>query len=95
VPAAISAVNDDLLDKSYSVNTQGLRQLVPSLYCYSANPRNTAYTIGGLGSNTPSISAANDGIAPSVGFYVDQVHKGRPATAASDFSAIEQVEVLR
>lgn len=95
VPAAISVVNGDLLDKSYTVNTQGLSQLVPSLYYNSANPRNTAYTIRGLGSNTLSISSANDGIEPGVGFYVDQVYHGRPATAAFDFTDIDQVEVLR
>ena len=95
VPAAISVVVGDLLDKSYTVNTQGLSQLVPSLYYNSANPRNTAYTIRGLGSNTLSISAANDGIEPGVGFYVDQVYHGRPATAAFDFTDIDQVEVLR
>ena len=68
---------------------------MPSLYYNSANPRNTAYTIRGLGSNTLSISAANDGIEPGVGFYVDQVYHGRPATASFDFTDIERVEVLR
>ena len=95
VPAAISAVSGDLLDSSYTVNTQLLSQLVPALYYNSANPRNTAYTIRGLGSNTLSISAANDGIEPGVGFYVDQVYHGRPATASFDFTDIERVEVLR
>ena len=95
VPAAISAITGDHLDSSYTVNTNALSQLVPSLYYNSANPRNTAYTIRGLGSNTLSISAANDGIEPGVGFYVDQVYHGRPATAAFDFTDIERVEVLR
>ena len=95
VPAAVSAIHGELLDSSYTVNTQQLSQLVPSLYYNSANPRNTAYTIRGLGSNTLSISAANDGIEPGVGFYVDQVYHGRPATAAFDFTDIERVEVLR
>ena len=88
-------VGGDLLDSSYTVNTQQLSQLVPALYYNSANPRNTAYTIRGLGSNTLSISAANDGIEPGVGFYVDQVYHGRPATASFDFTDIERVEVLR
>ncbi len=95
VPIAASVVDGDLLDNSYTVNTQQLAQLVPSLYYNSANPRNTAYTIRGLGSNTLSISAANDGIEPGVGFYVDQVYHGRPATASFDFTDIERVEVLR
>ena len=95
VPAAISVVGGELLDSSNSVNTQQLAQLVPSLYYNSANPRNTAYTIRGLGSNTLSVSAANDGIEPGVGFYVDGVYHGRPATASFDFTDIERVEILR
>ncbi|MEO8315414.1 MAG: TonB-dependent receptor [Pseudomonadota bacterium] len=95
VPVAVSVVSGDWLDKSATVNTQQLAQLVPSLYYNSANPRNTAYTIRGLGSNTLSVSAANDGIEPGVGFYVDGVYHSRPATAAFDFTDIERVEVLR
>src|SRR5688572_3081902 len=55
IPAAISAISGAQLDSSYTVNTQSLSQLVPSLYYNSGNPRNTAYTIRGLGSNTLSI----------------------------------------
>jgi len=95
VPIAISAVSGELLDRTSTVNTQSLATLVPSLYYNSANPRNTAYTIRGLGSNTLSVSAANDGIEPGVAFYVDGVYHGRPATAAFDFTDIERVEVLR
>ena len=95
IPVAVSVVDGETLDRSHTVNTQQLTQFVPSLYYNSANPRNTAYTIRGLGSNTLSISAANDGIEPGVGFYVDQVYHGRPATAAFDFTDIERVEVLR
>ena len=95
VPAAISVIGGKLLDSTYTVNTQSLSQLVPTLYYNSANPRNTAYTIRGLGSNTLSVSAANDGIEPGVGFYVDQVYHGRPATASFDFTDIERIEVLR
>src|SRR5262245_54342773 len=95
IPAAVSVIDSELLDKSYTVNPQQLSLLVPSLYYNSANPRNTAYTIRGLGSNTLSISAANDGIEPGVGFYMDQVYHARPATAAFDFTDIDRVEVLR
>jgi len=95
VPVAVSVVTGEWLDRSYTVNTQQLSLLVPSLYYNSANPRNTAYTIRGLGSNTLSVSAANDGIEPGVGFYVDGVYHGRPATAAFDFTDIERIEVLR
>lgn len=95
VPAAVSVASGDLLDGSYTLNTRQLSLLVPALYYNSTNPRNTAYTIRGLGSNTLSISAANDCIEPGVGFYVDQVYHGRPATSSFDFTDIDRGEVLR
>lgn len=95
VPAALSVVGGDLIDRSYIVNTQGLTTLIPSLNYSSANPRNTAFTIRGLGSSVVAVSQANDGLEPGVGFYVDQVYHARPATAAFDFADIEQVEELR
>jgi len=95
VPASLSVIDGALLDRSYTVNTQQLSQLVPALNYSSANPRNTAFTIRGLGSSVVAVSQANDGLEPGVGFYVDQVYHGRPATAAFDFSDIERIEVLR
>ncbi len=95
IPGSLSVVGGALLDRSYTVNTQQLSQLVPTLNYSSANPRNTAFTIRGLGSSVVAVSQANDGLEPGVGFYVDQVYHARPATAAFDFSDISQVEVLR
>jgi len=92
---ALSVLDRRRLDDTATVNVQQAASLVPSLYYNSANPRNTAYTIRGLGSNTLSISAANDGIEPGVGFYVDEVYHGRPATASFDFTDIERIEILR
>ena len=95
VPAALSVIDGALIDRSYTVNTQQLSILVPSLSYSSANPRNTAFTIRGLGSSVVAVSQANDGLESGVGFYVDQVYHGRPATAAFDFVDIERVEILR
>ncbi|HKX80517.1 MAG TPA: TonB-dependent receptor [Novosphingobium sp.] len=95
VPAALSVVSGGELDRAYVVNTQGLTTLVPALNYSSANPRNTSFTIRGLGSSVVAVSQANDGLEPGVGFYVDQVYHARPATAAFDFTDIAQVEVLR
>lgn len=95
VPLGISVVGRDLLTASYMVNIQQTSLLVPSLNYSSANPRNTAFTIRGLGSSVVAVSQANDGLEPGVGFYVDQVYHARPATAAFDFSDIDQIEVLR
>ena len=95
VPLALSVVRGELIDRSYTVNTSQLSQLVPSLNYSSANPRNTSFTIRGLGSSVVAVSQSNDGLEPGVGFYVDQVYHARPATAAFDFTDIDQIEVLR
>jgi iron complex outermembrane receptor protein len=95
VPGSLSVVGGTLLDRSYTVNTQQLSLLVPTLNYSSANPRNTAFTIRGLGSSVVAVSQANDGLEPGVGFYVDQVYHARPATAAFDFADIDRIEVLR
>lgn len=95
IPLALTIVGGALLDSSYTINTQGLAVLVPTLNYSSANPRNTAFTIRGLGSSVVAVSQANDGLEPGVGFYVDQVYHARPATAAFDFTDLDQVEVLR
>jgi iron complex outermembrane receptor protein len=76
-------------------NVSQMTQLVPALNYVAPNPRNTAFTIRGLGSSVVAIAQANDGLEPGVGFYVDQVYHGRPATAAFDFLDLERVEVLR
>jgi iron complex outermembrane recepter protein len=95
VPAAISVVGSDTLKATYTVNLNQVTQLVPTLNYSSPNPRNTAFTIRGLGSSVVAISQANDGLEAGVGFYVDQVYHARPATAAFDFTDIDQIEVLR
>ena len=95
VPIAVSVVSGGQLDRAYTVNTQQLSLLVPSLNYSSANPRNTAFTIRGLGSSVVAVSQANDGLEGGVGFYIDQVYHARPATAAFDFSDIDRIEVLR
>jgi iron complex outermembrane receptor protein len=96
VPISMSIVGGDKLDVTpLTSNVQQIIQLVPSLNYVSPNPRNTAFTIRGLGSSVVAISQANDGLEPGVGFYVDQVYHARPATAAFDFLDLDRVEVLR
>jgi len=95
VPASLTVVGADTLTRTYTVNTSQLAQLVPTLGYSSSNPRNTAFTVRGLGSSVVAISQANDGLEPGVGFYVDQVYHARPATAAFDLTDLERAEVLR
>lgn len=95
VPVAMSVIGGQRLENGYVVNTGQLSVLIPTLTYSSANPRNTAFTIRGLGSSVVAVSQANDGLESGVGFYVDGVYHARPATAAFDFSDIERVEILR
>ncbi|MDB5479470.1 MAG: TonB-dependent receptor [Caulobacteraceae bacterium] len=88
-------VGERTLTVTATYNIDRLTELVPSLNYSSPNPRNTAFTIRGLGSSVLAVSQANDGLEPGVGFYVDQVYHARPATAAFDFLDVERVEVLR
>ena len=85
VPISLSVVDSETIERTRSANIAQISQLVPSLNYTSPNLRNTAYTIRGLGSSVVAIAQANDGLEPGVGFYVDQVFHGRPATAAFDF----------
>ena len=84
-----------MLEKTRTDNLAELSLLVPSVNYSSPNPRNTAYTIRGLGSSVLAIAQSNDGLEPGVGFYVDQVYHGRPASAAFDLADLDRIEVLR
>jgi iron complex outermembrane receptor protein len=95
VPLSLSVVDGNTLTVTRTDNTNQLQLLVPSLNYGSPNPRNTSYTIRGLGSSVVAIAQSNDGLEPGVGFYVDGVYHARPATAAFDFTDIDRVEVLR
>ena len=95
VPLSLSVVNASTLAVSRTDNTNQLQLLAPSLNYGSPNPRNTSYTIRGLGSSVVAIAQSNDGLEPGVGFYVDGVYHARPATAAFDFTDLERVEILR
>jgi iron complex outermembrane recepter protein len=95
VPISLSVVDSATIEKTFSNNIAQVALMVPSMNYTSPNPRNTALTIRGLGSSVVAIAQANDGLDPGVGFYVDQVYHGRPATAAFDFADLERVEVLR
>jgi len=95
IPISLSVVDGETLTVARIDNTQQMQFLAPSLNYGSPNPRNTSYTIRGLGSSVVAIAQSNDGLEPGVGFYVDGVYHARPATAAFDFTDIERVEILR
>jgi iron complex outermembrane receptor protein len=92
VPAALSVVSGEFLEKTNTTNIAQVTQYIPSIQFTFFNARNANINIRGIGNN---IGLANDGLDPGVGFYVDQVYYSRPATATLDLIDIERIEVLR
>jgi iron complex outermembrane receptor protein len=92
VPIPLTVIDGATLDDTGTYNALRLTQLAPTFNYISSNPRNTNYTIRGLGA---SFGLANDGLEPGVGFYIDQVYYARPAVASFDLLDVQQVEILR
>ena len=92
VPSSVSAISGTQLSATGTSSVEQLTKLQPSIQFISSNPRNTAVTIRGLGSNT---GLTNDGLENGVGIYVDEVYYARPGSAVVDLFDIDRVEVLR
>ncbi|ESQ75625.1 TonB-dependent receptor [Asticcacaulis sp. AC402] len=92
VPVAVSVLSGTQLEATGTYSIEQVTKLQPSLQFLSQNPRNTAVTIRGLGSN---IGLTNDGLESGVGIYVDEVYYARPGSAVVDLLDINRVEVLR
>jgi iron complex outermembrane receptor protein len=90
VPIAVSAISGAQLDAKGVFEVQQLQYEVPSLNVATPNPRQTNIAIRGLGNNP-----AADGLAASVGLYIDGVYLDRPGMANFDLDDVAQVEVLR
>lgn len=65
IPGSLSVVGGEVLDRSYTVNTQQLSQLVPSLNYSPANPRNT-------GNSGPILATPSDPRTIGVTFRAHQ-----------------------
>jgi iron complex outermembrane recepter protein len=90
VPISIMAVNGELLDRSHTYLLTEFVQLIPNMQLQFINPRQTAFSIRGLGNNP-----ASEGLETSVGLYLDGVYISRPGMLTSDLNDIEQITVLR
>jgi iron complex outermembrane recepter protein len=90
VPISIMAVNGELLDRSHTLLLTEFVQLIPNMQLQFINPRQTAFSIRGLGNNP-----ASEGLETSVGLYLDGVYISRPGMLTSDLDDIEQITVLR
>ena len=93
VPISITAVTSETLTANLVNDIFDLRAVVPSLDITAVDPPGvgTTFAIRGLGN-----SVFNMGFEPSVGAFVDGVYRSRSGLlAASDFSDLERVEVLK
>jgi len=90
VPISIIALSGKELERSHSYLPAELAQSIPNMQLQFVNPRQTAFSIRGLGSNP-----ASEGLETSVGLYLDGVYISRPGMLTSDLDDVEQVTVLR
>jgi hypothetical protein len=68
VPISIIAMNGQQLDRSHTHFLTEFVQLIPNMQLQFINPRQTAFSIRGLGNNP-----ASEGLETSVGLYLDGV----------------------
>lgn len=90
VPISIIALTGKQLERSHSYLPVEIIQTIPNMQLQFVNPRQTAFSIRGLGSNP-----ASEGLETSVGLYLDGVYISRPGMLTYDLDDIEQITVLR
>ena len=91
VSLAVTAVSREDLKNALIGSSEDLVKLVPSLNLNKgANPRQTSYSIRGIGTVTYS-----SGIEPSVSTMLDGVVMGQTGMAFAQLVDMERVEVLR
>lgn len=91
VPVAVTVLQKDQLEMTFSNNIESLQAWLPSVSYRKGNTtRNSTLTIRGIGTISFSIAAE-----PSVSTVVDGVVLGRSGQAFSDLYDLERLEVLR
>ena len=90
VPLPVTALSGESLSDGNDTQIQQLSLKAPDLLVTQSNARQTSFGLRGLGNNPTS-----DGLATSVGVYMDGVYLDRPGMASFDLLDIAQVEVLR
>ncbi len=91
VPASVSVISGELLDKLRANDVADLTQFVPNLsFQDGREAKIKAFNIRGIGTST-----FNDGVEDSVGIVVDGVTLGRAAMGMYDLFDVDHIEVLR
>src|SRR5689334_3703553 len=89
VPISIIALSGAQLERSHAYLANDIVQNVPNMQFQFINPRQTAFSVRGIGNNP-----ATEGLETSVGLYLDGVYISRPGMLTSDLSDIDQIAVL-
>ncbi len=91
VPAAVSVISADLIERSGAVNIEGLQSAIPTLnFRKGGTTLNSSLFLRGVGTINFSIAAE-----PSVSTVLDGVVYARSGEAFGDLVDIERIEVLR
>lgn len=90
-PVSVSVVTADTIDVAHIQDLIDLQSVVPSLrVSQQQSTTSTNFVIRGFGNGF----AANRGIEPSVGVFVDGVYRSRAGAAIDDLPRVERVEVI-
>ena len=90
VPISISAVSEDMLEKTGINTITEVIPMVPGLTGADYGLATNSWAIRGIGSNDWTI-----GSEPSVGVFVDDSYVGRNIFASSNFFDINRIEVVK
>ncbi|MCP3732125.1 TonB-dependent receptor [Sphingomonas sp. MG17] len=90
IPAAISALGSESLERAGIVSLDSVAPQVPSFYFGSAGASRPQMYIRGIGTRS-----FDPGSESSIGVFVDDVYLGRAAGSFNALRDIERIEVLR
>jgi iron complex outermembrane receptor protein len=90
VPVALTAVSGATFARGEHLRLEDLNVMAPSVNISIPTPRQTSFSIRGLGANP-----ANDGLEQSTGLFIDGVYLAKSGMAVIDMVDVERIEVLR
>lgn len=93
VPISVSAFSEDDLQRLQINFVADIAANVPNMQTYQVTSNATAIQVfmRGAGVQNPGFNASES----PVGFYIDDVYRGRLSTANLDLADVERIEVLR
>jgi iron complex outermembrane receptor protein len=91
VPASVSVLGGETLARASVTRLDDVAKLTPNfIVAQGSTPQQNRFTIRGLTSST-----SNQGIDPSVGFFIDGVYIARSEAVLTQLLDVERIEVLR